>query len=233
LTLNGTFFSADLFSTTPNAYTSASVMLPGGSSMALTQNVPGDYSFQTSLLPNQAAMDAAFPTGTYTFTGMNGAQTDTATLNYTADDYSQTTPFLTGTTYSDLQGLNSSQSFTFGLSPYVPGASETDAYVFLTVFDPLGNVAFTQGFDNPSTTSITMAAKTLKAGTAYTYEIDYSDRDIASDLDGTEFPAQLGFDVRTDGSFTTAASPIPEPSSLLLLGTGLLAAVGGIRRRLA
>src|SRR5579875_2546726 len=72
LSLNGTFFYVDLNSTTANAYTSAFVTLPGGSSIPLSQTDPTDYAYQTDLLPNQAAMDAMFPTGTYTFTGQNG-----------------------------------------------------------------------------------------------------------------------------------------------------------------
>lgn len=235
LSLNGTFFSAELNATTPNAYTSVSVALPGGSSIALTQTSPGDYTFQTALLPDQATMDAMFPTGTYTFTGMNGSQTDTATLNYSADDYSQTVPFLTGDNYSDLQGMNAAENFTFDLSPFTPGGSQTDAYIFLTVFDQAtGDVAFTDGFLDPSTTSITMGAGELDPGTSYSYEIDYSDRDIPSDTGGAQFPPQLGFDVRTDGTFTTAAvAATPEPSSVALLGTGLLVGIAGIRRRIA
>ncbi len=80
------FYSADLNSTVAGAYTSASFTYPGaGSPQSLTETSPTstDYHFQTGDLASLAAMQALYPFGTYTFTGVNGSSTDTAGYDYT------------------------------------------------------------------------------------------------------------------------------------------------------
>jgi hypothetical protein len=235
LSLNGTFFSADLNATSPDVYTSASVSYPGPDSpQALTQGLPadGDYHFQTVTLPNLAAMEAAYPFGTYTFQGVNGPNTDTATLEYTADDYPQSNPYLTGTDYSSLQGMDPSQAFTFHFSPYVTGSIDTAAYIFFSVYDETaGKSVFNQGFLPATTTSVLLPANTLAPGHQYDYELDYSNRDILPDQGDADFGPQLGFDTRTDGLFTTAAASAPEPGGAAMLAIAGLAGLLILKRR--
>jgi hypothetical protein len=232
LTFQQTFYSADLITTVANPYTSAAMTYPGpGSPRNLPQTSSTDYGFQTPALASKAVMDAQFPTGTYVFKGTNGATTDTASYNYTTDDYVLSVPFLTGTDFTSLQGMDTSKPFTFHFSPDVTGPNATFSFIFFTIFDFTKNAsAFNAGFLNPSTTSVTLAANTLTGGDLFGYELDFSNRDLLPSP-GAVFQAQLGFDVRTDGTFRAAPAAVPEPSTLALLGVGSLAARISARRR--
>jgi hypothetical protein len=57
----------------------------------------------------------------------------------------------------------------------------------------------------------------------YNYELDFSDRVEPN----TTVPQTIGFDLRTDGSFTTGA--VPQPATLSLLA--LVAVPALLRRR--
>ncbi len=215
-TFNGAFYSADLNATNPNFYTSVTMTYPGpGSPLNIPQVSPTDYHYQTGLYATEALMNTAFPTGTYTFNAVNGTTTDTANYQYTADDYPHSTPYLAGTDYSSLQGMNANQAFTFHFSPFVTGSTASFSYIFFTIYDETtGTTVVNDGFLTPTTTSVTVAANTLTPGHLYEYEVDYSNRDIVSGT-GATFAPELGFDSRTHGLFTTAVA-VPEPSSLAM-----------------
>jgi hypothetical protein len=175
-------------------------------------------------------MDAAFPFGTYQFSATNGVITDTTSYSYTSDDYSRSLPYLTGTDYSNLQGMNSSHPFTFHFSPFVTGNQANFSFIFLTIFDfTLGHFVYDAGFLPATTTSLVLPANTLAPGHSFSYELDFSNRDIVGSP-GVVFPAELGFDVRTHGLFSS--SSVPEPSSALLAVLGVALGLSrAVRRR--
>lgn len=232
LSSNGAFFSADLNSGAPDDYSSVTMTYPGpGSPASLPESNPPstDYHYQTGSFASQADMDAAFPTGTYTFSTNTG---DIASLDYTSDDYSQTLPYLTGSDYSNLQDMNPGDAFTFDFSPFVTGGNplETSSFIFFTIYDyTLGQQVYDAGFLPATTTSVTVPGGTLHYGDSFAYEIDFSDRDTPFGNGGT-FPPQIGFETRTDGTFTAAIQSVPEPGTLILTGIGLMAAAATRRR---
>jgi PEP-CTERM motif len=228
LTPAGAFYSSDLFEGAANAYTSVTMAYPGpGSPIALSPLTSTQYHYQTASLPTQAAMDAAFPFGTYTF-GTN--TTDTASFAYSSDDYALSRPYLTGTDYSSLQGMNPGNAFAFHLSTYNTGVTASSSNIFLTIYDyTLGAFVFGAGFLPSTTASVTVPAGTLAYGHFFAYEINYDNRNLLPSP-GATFDAQVGFDLRTDGTFRSAQQSVPEPATLALLGLGL-AALGFSRRK--
>jgi hypothetical protein len=221
----GYFASLRAFAQNAGDFTSASVTYPGPASpQALTQSGT-QFTFQTPFLGSQAVLDAAYPFGTYSFSAI-GAVNQSASINYLADAYTADIPALTAATFAALQGMNPANSFTFNFNPFTPNPSATVGITFLTIFGtPFG------GSHPNSTTSVVMPANTLLPNTTYTYELDFSDR-----IDGRDgIPTTTGFDVRTDGTFTTgdAVSTTPEPGSLTLVALGAAVLAFGVRRRLA
>jgi hypothetical protein len=234
LSYTGSFFAVDLTSVNPGDYNAVQLSYPGaGSPQDLTQTGPSTFHFQTALLPSQAAMDSAYPTGTYAFQASNGSTMDTASLTYSSPDYySQSQPYLAGTNYSGLQGVNAHAAFTFQFSPFVTGTlpAGSSSFIFLTVYDVTTNTTvYSQSFLPSTTTSVTMAANTLTPGDSYSSELIFDNRlDVPSP--GAEFNAPILFDVRSDVFFT--ASSVPEPASMVLFAPACAFLVWmGVRRR--
>jgi hypothetical protein len=234
VTSSGSFVNLELTSVNPGDYSAVTANVPTvpGTDVALTSINSTFFQYTQGGFPNQAAMDAAFPMGTYTFsaTPTGGGGPDVATLDYRADDYAQSTPFLAGTSYSALQNYNPSTTLHLQFSPDNAGSTASNSFIFFSIYDAgTGNIVFTQGFLPPSTTGVDIPAGTLLPTHAYNFELDFSNRDNTTGTGGA-FAPFVGFDLRTDGSFTTRA--VPEPISIVLLAqAGLGLGWAAIRKR--
>jgi hypothetical protein len=159
-------------------------------------------------------MDAAFPFGTYSFSA-TGNMAQNAFFVYSVDAYTSDIPAISAATFAALQGMDPSKALTWNFNAFAPNPNAAFGNTYLTVFGS----SFGAGYSN-TTTSATMAANTLAPNTLYEWELDFSDRiPVFDSTDGVW--TTLGFDVRTDGNFTTGAAPVPEPASMSLLALGL------------
>jgi len=226
------FFFADVEVTmqNPGDFDTVTVTYPGlGSPLSLPLVAPTKFGVGPAFA-TQADMNAAFPFGTYTYTAVNSGTSnmETASLSYTQDAFTADIPALTAATFAALQNMNAGLPFTFNFNSFTPHPNATFGETFLTIFGS----PFSVGIPNTAT-SATVPANTLLPGTTYTAELDFSDRLTGQDQ-ATGVPTLIGFDVRTDVTFTTAATTAtPEPSTTLLLGIGLIAAarLGPSRRQ--
>lgn len=233
LTENGYNFATRLYASAPNFYTAVTMSGPvAGATLAVDPSNPTVYAFSSSLYPTQAAMEAAYPTGTYRYLATTASGPDSTSLLVSSFAYPQSTPYLAGTTYSSLQGMNAGQSFHFSFSPFTTGPSVNESLIFFTLYDATsGASVFDAGPLASTTTGLDLAAGTLMAGHQYNYTLIFSNRNLV-DTTNTTFAAQLGFDYRTSGTFTTAAA-VPEPSSFALAALGSIGVIlaGRARRR--
>lgn len=184
----------------------------GGSLSPLPYNVssfPGStisvastnfYNYNT-----QSELDAAFPNGsTYTFEISGGTLgTQTATLNSPAASLLPSIPFLSGNTWSQLQGLDPTNPFTLtwdGFSAPPASSSRIELLILPNGAPPVINQSF-----SPSTTSYTIPANTLSKDTNYSFTLAYT-ADVSPN---TGFGGATGysfFQQITDGNFSTLST---------------------------
>jgi hypothetical protein len=222
------FFSIGANENTAGDYTSASATYPGTGS---PQNLPplgsAAFNFNSGLFSNQADLHTAYPFGFYTVTATNGAISTSAFINYTANLFTNSVPFVTN--FSSLAGLDPTKNFTVDYNSFTPAVGSSEGFTFFTIFG-----AFDAGFQSNTTTSSLVPANTLAPNTTYEFQLDYSDRLHGGPDDNGNFTEQ-GFDVRTLGFFTTGVGAVPEPSTwaMMILGFAGVGVMAYRRRRQA
>lgn len=229
VTSTGGFFSARAFVTSSNDYSGGTLTYGGPGSPQNLSFIPADTALEFSdSNASFSALQTLYPAGDYVFDLAAGSQPATSIgIDYVGGAYSNV-PFITN--FSALQGLDASHSFTVDLDPYVPGSVATDSFIFFTITDSSGAVVYSSPGLADTTTSITIAAGTLAAGGSYSFDLLYSNRIGGSDyING--YPVTQFYDTHTDGSFSTAAGAVPEPSTWAMLIIGFIGVRAMVRRR--
>jgi hypothetical protein len=223
VTATGGFFNAIGDFTSAGDFGAATLSYPGpGSPENLPLTSPTNFGIGPGF-PTQAAMDAAYPFGTYSFSFTGGTMGPASeSVNYTADAYTADVPKLEAASFNALLGLSTSlSSLTLNFNAFTPSPLATSAFTFFTIFGSSQNC----GFLAPSATSCAIDPRALTPGTTYDWELDFSDR-VENFVGGVDL--FTNFDVRTDGMFTTASIPESSTWTMALLG---FAGLGFVARR--
>ncbi|MEY9748875.1 ELWxxDGT repeat protein/VCBS repeat-containing protein [Bradyrhizobium japonicum] len=203
------FFSIGATFLTAGDYSVASASYPGaGSPQTLALIAPTKFDFSSSAFTSFSTLQAAYPFGTYTVTGIGNQISSTSSVSYQANYFTSAVPFITN--YSGLNGLNPSTDFTVHYNSFTPDAHVTTGFTFLTIWNASTHqVVFHDDFQSPSSTTALIPANTLSPNTNYTFELEFSDLLIVGS-------STQGFDMRTDGSFTTG--PISQANHTIVPG---------------
>ncbi len=235
------FFDAAVTPLPSDLFSAVTVTYPAAGGSTQTRSVPQTDAHHYLYGPgftNQAAMDAAFPKGAYTFNAYQGATGAlTVTLDYTQDAYPQNVGALTAASYAALQGLRpTSGPLTVDFNLQTPSPLATTSFSSFFIYDAHGDQEPGSCVTPPSsTTSCTFDPSALAPDTAYRYSVDFSDRFAVTaevDLGGVERSVleTVAFERRTIGTFTTG-SAVPEPAVWALMVIGAAGVGVTLRRR--
>jgi hypothetical protein len=215
LPCNGAQFTSRL-DQTANAYNTATLSSPNVPSQPYTLNGAGTEFSLFQVFATKAAMDLAYPFGTYTAHALNTvtSASNTDTISYTQDAYPSTQAVVSSATFTGLQGVNAAAPFTVNYNGFTPAAGTTpgQSFEFIDIFNSMGTDVFSQSFLPNTQMSVTIPAGTLMPGMGYTLSLDYSDRIEGSSTTGTFILLRLRYrsavhDSRRTGSLNRPRSP--------------------------
>lgn len=228
---SGNFFAtARVFANVANEVMHGTVQLPSTSTRNLNPNGAFVTGFTSANFASEAALDAVWGTGSYTFTltdGPHAGQSDSVSFNNPG--WADVVPHLTGGTFSALQGMSASSAATFAWDDFSAGGDHTSLQTYFYVTDLTTSTQIYANQANPSSfTGVTLAANTLIAGHDYQFQLLFGSLNQATTT-GLFAPAKATSSVyrSTVGRFHV----VPEPVSIIGLAPALLVAMRRRRTR--
>jgi hypothetical protein len=158
------FFAATFFQ--PGDFTAGTLTYPGPGSPDTLPLLSPTTLQEFSSFATKAALDAAYPFGTYTFNLSGGAlDLQSVSLTYIQDVYPSSVPALTPATFNALAaGPDPSQPLNIEFNTFAPAGSDSFKYIQIYGLDGPGQ--FFQAF-TPQQTSVTVPAYTFSTGRRY------------------------------------------------------------------
>jgi hypothetical protein len=223
VTSTGGFFSGRAFFTNTTDFGAGTLTYGGpGSPATLTPGSPPPSLTLSGSNASFAGLQSDFSNGNYTFDLTGGTMGPTEfVINYAGNAYSNT-PELTAASFSALQGLNAADSITldFNAMDVSPNATPGANNIFFSIVNSSNSTVFNETLSTTDT-SVTIPGGVLAAGQSYSFDLLFDDRIVTQDA-ALNIPLTQFYDTHTDGSFSTAAGAVPEPSTwaMMLIGFG-------------
>jgi hypothetical protein len=231
--------SVTLLPEVPGDFDSATYTLPGSSTPAsMTKVGPGVAFFgPTPFTTPEAALDAAYPSGIYTFTASNAATSATQTVHVAYDQSlpPAAIPRIDADAYLALQHLNPTTGFTLHFNAFAPDPTVNFSETGLFIVDLTGGpyIQLVHEYLPASSTSFSFAANTFTAGHRYLGDLAFF-----QGFEGVEGDALTNGLVSRQTNFYFAVPDdvplaVPEPGTwmMTLMGFGALGARIRTRRK--
>ena len=195
-------FSANLYAGAAREVTAATVDTPAGQHLS----VSGDrFLFLSSpTYSSSASLDAAFPSGTYTFRIIAGTLAPaSASVSFPPQSlFPSAVPYFNGDTFDRLASYDACQSFSFTWNGFVP-QTNSSGYLGSFWINPDSSAPTVFSFPVSSTNSVTVPGGTLQPNTAYRATLSFVNHRHAENAGFGNFGSDVSFSYFTTLNFTT------------------------------
>jgi hypothetical protein len=140
-------------------------------------------------------------------------------------------PYLTGNTFSDLQGMDAGSDMAMTWN--APPAGATNVSVWIEDIATEDDVfIFSKNMsEGPLPDGATIPANELDPGRSYLGDLEFARGYLPGSGSTLAGDGVIAFNSLTEYQFSTTASPVPIPAAAWLFGPGFLGLMGLSRRR--